>query len=741
MKSLFLMIALMCAFSSFGQSKKYFRKAYQTVNGNYVGAYPLSEKDTFETNHLTFIYRNTGELESIEFRLAHTGECAYSESINAEKIGFEYTDSSFLIRNYVRSWVGSLVGSSQSFEFIHGGTGKTLRLIELNYDEELITEYRGIVNYIYKGEQLVSLKPEGDFPYNDRYQSAKQIDLKLYKNGLIAEEIVHRSIEPQYDGLRIEEDRFVYEYDENGNFISKKSFNSQGEIIRAFDNCAYTKYTYDKNGYVASATLYDIMDKKTNYTSREYLEDGTFEEFIFPGETQFVTDNNGNVISEKYFFSDGKPAENMNGVHEFKLEFDANTNTSTTCYFNAKNELVDGGEGYAGKSVQKDEKGREINVYYFDAEKKIVPFDDGSLIIQSSYDANGIVTHSFFDAENNPMTDHSGAHRYQIEIDEYDIEFVRVFGLDNEYLGYDQKSDWEEGLIVRTRYAEDDLTILSISCFTEYGKFKATSSEGYFCKSFSYNENGILEKITYLDEALKLVNANFGSVAYAEIRFKFNENLYEIESAYFDAEGNRAIDEAMISIYRTTYNDKDYIIQIDKYAADGNLLHKSMNYATVKYVYDNEGLVIEEAYFNENGERWSDELGIASYLFEYQNGQLITTQWRNADYKPAMNFDGVYQVVNNYSENGRLLETRYLNKKGKKMNSVQGAHRIVYSYASEYDVSVIEIFNKKGKHAEADPLGVGFNYTKVLYQYDEEGYSNVVYYNLNGEEFNYSDSY
>jgi hypothetical protein len=75
------------------------------------------------------------------------------------------------------------------------------------------------------------------------------------------------------------------------------------------------------------------------------------------------------------------------------------------------------------------------------------------------------------------------------------------------------------------------------------------------------------------------------------------------------------------------------------------------------------------------------------------------------------------------------------------MNSVQGAHRIVYSYGSEYDVSVIEIFNKKGKHAEADPLGVGFNYIKVIYQYDEQGYSNVVYYNLNGEEFNYSDSY
>jgi hypothetical protein len=671
---------------------------------------------------------------------AHTRESVFSDYINAQKIGFEYTDSSFIIRNYYSSWDGSLVSSSQTVEYVQNPNGKTIRSIELNYDDELLTEYRGTVNYNYKGDQLVSLKLEGDFPYNNLYQSASQIDLKLYKNGLIAEEIVHHTIEPQYDGLLIEDDRFVYEFDENGNFISKKSYDSKGIIINAFDNCAYTKYAYDKNGYVASSTMFDAMNKKTNYTSREYLEDGTFEEFIFPGETRFVTDNSGIVISEKYFFSDGKPAENINGVHEFKIEFDANTNTSTTSYFNAKNELVDGGEGYAGKSVQKDEKGREIKMFYFDAEKKVVPFDDGSMIIQSRYD-DGIVTHSFFDAENNPMTDHSGAHRYQIEKDEYDIEFVRVFGLDNEYLGYDQKSDWEEGLIVRTRYAEDDLTILSISYFTEYGKFKATSSEGYFCKSFSYNENGILEKITYLDEELKLVNANFGSVAYAEIRFKFNENQYEIESAYFDAEGNRAIDEAMISIYRTTYNDKDYIIQIDKYAADGNLLHKSMNYATVKYVYDNEGLVIEEAYFNENGQRWSDELGIASYLFEYQNGQLIKSQWRNADYKPAMNFDGIYQVVNNYGENGRLLETRYLNKKGKKMNSVQGAHRIVYSYGSEYDVSVIEIFNKKGKHAEADPLGVGFNYIKVIYQYDEQGYSNVVYYNLNGEEFNYSDSY
>lgn len=741
MKSLFFLLAFLCALSSVGQSRKYFRKAYQTVYGNYVGVYPIEEKDTLETNHLTFVYGENNKLNFVESRKALSGELIFSDFINSLMIGFEYSDTSFTILNYFYDWDGALVPSVNTNEYLLDSQGRTIRALERTFDEEIGNEYIGTIRYEYNNGKLVALVPSGEFLYNERYSSSDHLEIKLNKLNLITEEIVHPKILDQYDGPLLVKYRYVYEYDEFGNFSWMKSYDGKGIIINAFDNCAYTKYAYDKNGYVASSTMFDAMNKKTNYTSREYLEDGTFEEFIFPGETLFVTDNNGNIISEKYFFSDGKPAENINGVHEFKIEFDANTNTSTTSYFNVKNELVDGGEGYAGKSVQKDEKGREIKVYYFDAEKKVVPFDDGSLIIQSSYDEDGIVTHSFFDSENNPMTDHSGAHRYQIEKDEYDIEFVRVFGLENEYLGYDQKSDWEEGLIVRTRYAEDDLTILSISYFTEYGKFKATSSEGYFCKSFSYNENGILEKITYLDEELKLVNANFGSVAYAEIRFKFNENQYEIESAYFDAEGNRAIDEAMISIYRTTYNDKDYIIQIDKYAADGNLLHKSMNYATVKYVYDNEGLVIEEAYFNENGQRWSDELGIASYLFEYQNGQLIKSQWRNADYKPAMNFDGIYQVVNNYGENGRLLETRYLNKKGKKMNSVQGAHRIVYSYASEYDVSVIEIFNKKGKHAEADPLGVGFNYIKVIYQYDEQGYSNVVYYNLNGEEFNYSDSY
>ena len=302
MKSLFFLLAFLCAFSSVGQSSKYFRKAYQTVYGDYVGVYPIEEKDILETNHLTFNYGINGKLESIESMDAHTRESVFSDYINAQKIGFEYTDSSFIIRNYYSSWDGSLVSSSQTVEYVQNPNGKTIRSIELNYDDELLTEYRGTVNYNYKGDQLVSLKLEGDFPYNNLYQSASQIDLKLYKNGLIAEEIVHHTIEPQYDGLLIEDDRFVYEFDENGNFISKKSYDSKGIIINAFDNCAYTKYAYDKNGYVASSTMFDAMNKKTNYTSREYLEDGTFEVFIFPGETRFVTDNSGIVISEKYFF-------------------------------------------------------------------------------------------------------------------------------------------------------------------------------------------------------------------------------------------------------------------------------------------------------------------------------------------------------------------------------------------------------------------------------------------------------
>ena len=741
MKSLFFMIALLCAFSSVGQSRKYFRKAYQTVYGNYVGVYPLEEKDTLETSHLTFIYGINGKLESIESIDAHTGESVFSDYINAQKIGFEYTDSSFIIRNYYSSWDGTLVSSSQTVEYVHNPNGKMIRSIELNYDDELLTEYRGTVNFIYNGDQLVSLKPEGDFPYNNLFQSASQIDVKLYKNGLIAEEIVHHTIEPQYDGLLIQDDRFVYEFDENGNYISRKSYDTDGNLIVSFDKCAYTKHSYDKYGYLAGLVMFDINNKRTNYSVTEYIDEEVYETFVYPCETVMVNDKYGNTLSTRYFMDNGQAGADRFEVHEIKSEYDYATGSVTTTNYNVKGDLISGGNSYAGKFVQRDKQGRIIKEYTFDADRKAIRKFDGTYIVCTTYDDENTITTSFFDQDNQPMEDNSGAHKYEYAQDEYGYNIYQVYALNDVYLGQEQSSDSYDGQNVRILYKEDGYTLVSISYFTYDNKIPTICPGLYFRKAFAYDDNGILEKISFLDTDLKLTNAVFGDVSYAEIRYKFNDNGNEIESAYFDAEGNSTIDENMISIYRTTYNQNDMVAQIDRYAADGNLLNKSMNYATVKYLYNSDGLIIEEAYYNEKGERWSDLSGISSYLSEFKNGQLIKTEWRNSEYKPTTNYDGVYQIENIYNEDGNIIETRYLNNKGKKMNSIQGVHRIVFSYSSKYDISVIEVFNKKGKHAEGDPLGVGFNFTKVIYQYDEEGYFYPIYYKLNGEEINYSDGY
>lgn len=735
MKSLFFLIALLCAFSSVGQSRKYFRKAYQTVYGNYVGVYPLEEKDTLETSHLTFVYNENNKLEFIESRNALSGELIFSDFINALMIGFEYSDSSFLIVNYFYNWEGNLVSSSTTSEYLHDPQGRTTSIIEMSFDEEIGNEYIGTVQYVYNNGKLVALEPSGDFMYNELFTSSKRIDIKLNKLNLIAEEIIHYKYE---EGEAVPEDnRFVYEYDDFGNFSCKKSYDQDSALMLSYDNSAYTKYSYDKNGYLTKMVLLDTKDKRTNYTSLEYMDDGTVLEYVFPCETSMVYDKNGRLLSEKYFLSDGQPAENSSGVHETDTKYDPTSGTVTTYYYNKNHQLVDYGSGYAGKSIQYDKKGRVIKELYIDVDGNLIQNEDGTVIVRTAYnDEEMSKTITFFNAQDQPMVDNSGAHKYLIVTDEYGYDVKTVYGIDDELLGYEQEYEY----FVRSLYDADDISLISVSYYN-YAKNPVTTSEGFFRKQLIYNENGVLERLDYLDENLNLVNAIFGDVSYAQIRYKFNENLSIIETAYYDAEGNRTIDENMISIYRTTYNQNDMVAQIDRYAADGNLLNKSMNYATVKYLYNSDGLIIEEAYFNEKGERWSDLSGISSYLSEFKNGQLIKTEWRNFEYKPTTNYDGVYQIENIYNEDGNIIETRYLNNKGKKMNSIQGVHRIVFSYSSKYDISVIEVFNKKGKHAEGDPLGVGFNFTKVIYQYDEEGYFYPIYYKLNGEEINYSDGY
>ncbi len=741
MKSLFFCLALFAVLTTYGQSKKYFRKAYQTVYGNFVGVYPLLEKDTVQTNHLTFSYSSNGKLESIESRAAYTGALEFSDFINAEKIGFEYTDSSFTIRDYFTSWNG-VSASNQTVEFILDEKGRTIRSVERAFDEELITEYIGTVNYEYKNDQLVALVPEGDFPYSNLYQNASKIELKLHKTGLIAEEIIHYRVEMQYDGVLMNE-HYVYEYDTFGNFISSKSYDSEGKMKISSDNCAYTKYAYDKNGYLSGSIMFDTENKRTNYNLTEYVYEGQYDTFVFPCETKIVNDNFGNTCSTAYFMANGNPGADRYGIHEIKSDYNFELRTVVTSNYNLKHELVVGSENYARKFVQRDAKGRIIKEYTFDSDGKMNQNDDGTYIVATTYnDEDNSKVYHFYDQQNQPMVDNSGAHKYVITSDEYGAEIVNAFGINDDYLGQDQASDSYDGLFVRVHYLEDGYTLVTVSYYGYTDKMPALCPEGFFRKAFTYNENGNLTALSYLDTDLKLTNALFGDVTYAEVRYLFNENDYEIESAYYDAEGNRAIDENMISMYRTQYDANDRVIQMDRFGADAALLHKSVSFASVKYRYDNQGLVIEEAYFNEKGGRWSNEVGIASFLYEFDaNGLLLKSQWRNVDNKPTVNEEGVFQVVNTYNQDGNVIETRYLNAKGKKMNSAQGAHRIVYSYVSKYENSVIEIFDKKGKHAEADPLGVGFSYTKVIYQVDEEGYNYPIYYKLNGEEINFNDTY
>jgi YD repeat-containing protein len=736
MKSLFFLLALLCAFSSVGQTRKHFRKAYQTVYGNYVGVYPLEEKDTLETNHLTFIYDENNKLKFVESRKALSGELIFSDFINSLMIGFEYSDTSFTILNYFIDWDGAIVSSSNTTEYIMDSQGRTISALEHAFEEELGNEYIGTISYEYNNGKLVALVPSGEFLYNERYSSSDRLEIKLNKLNLIAEEIVHPNIEDQYDGPLLVKFRYVYEYDEFGNFSWMKSYDGENELILSYDNSAYTKYSYDKNGYLIKTVLLDKNDKRINYTSREYMDDGTFVDYVFPCETSMVYDKFGNQLSEKYFLSDGLPVENSAGVHEIDTKYDVNSGTVTTYYYTKNRQLVDYGSGYAGKSIQYDKKGRIIKELYIDVEGNLIQNEDGSVIVRATYnDEEMSKTITLFNAQDQPMVDNSGAHKYVTVTDEYGYDVMTVYGIEDDLLGYEQEYNY----YVRTMYDADDISLVSVSYYN-YAKNPVTTSEGYFRKQMIYDENGVLERMDYLDENLNLVNATFGDVSYAQVRYKFNDNLYILESAYYDAEGNRTIDENMISIYPTSYNSNDMVAQIDRYAADETLLNQTVSYATVKYIYDKEGFVIDESYYNNKGERWSNEQGIASYLSEYKNGLLVKSKWMNADFKPVTNSEGVYQIQNLYNADGMMTESIFLNKKGKKMNAPDGVCRVVYSYASKYDVSVIELFDRKGKHASGDPLGLGLEYSKIVYQYDEDGvYSDTIYYDINGEQTYYDE--
>jgi hypothetical protein len=729
MKKILIFLILVLSFTTNSQTKKYYRNVYQTIFGEYVGVYPIDSIQANKTNHYVYSFDDLNRVVSIESFERISGYYLYSNILLSPMLEFEYEENTKFIYNRVFDWDNETIRSEEYYVVNYAGNKvKQITTKSSVLDDEYFEESN--MEFIYNSDNLlIKLKMNGQSPYAFAYRGIANLDVKLNRNNQIVSEIIEENLaDPEFP---IEYVKLEFSYDENGNFLTIKSYNQDNTLNNSGYNVAYTVYSYDKNGYETGKIMYGFENERVDYISTEYIyETEETLTYVTPCEKRSIYDSNGSLISTKTFNKSGEPFEDEFGIHEIAYKADLNSGVYTEFYYNAKHQKVNGQMGFAGKEIHKDSKGRITYEKYLDSLDQPIINSFGVFIVVDEYqDEEGTITETYLDANGSRMADNTGAYKYEKYIEQESSVYEKAFGIEGQLLGEDEIYDFR----IRYSYTAENSLLISTSHY-DLDRKPILCDQNFYQELNTYSDDYYLLSTQYFDTELNPVNAYFNDLSYAKIEYKRDEVGNEIEMAYFDMDGNRAVDEYMISIYKTAYNSMGGIVQVDRYNTEMELLNPTIGYATVKYQYDSNFSLSEIAFYNHKGELWQDELGVAKYTFVNENNQVIKKAFFNSLNKPTTEPQGAYQIATSYVEGDKISEIKYLNKKGKKMNNLEGCHRINYSYNESGNLSRISLFNKKGKPVMADPLFYGTKFVFVEFVYDEAGYLlELNYFNENGE--------
>jgi len=731
MKYLFLLFTLVFSLTSFSQSIKYFRSAFENIFTQHIGAYPISKVQSAKLNHYEFTYNEENQLVSIEYFSKYDKASLYSDILHANRLEFQYEENSKQIFSYSADWDGELVMSEEFMDIIYvNNLVKEVSYKYLDGEDQIVSS---VLYYNYNSkDKLYSLTGMGDYPYYFRLGGNMHSCVKLNANNQVVEDLSHT-----FEGdttILVEENSRISMYDLNGNLVWWKDYDENKGPY-------YTNYnasSYDNNGYLSGTILYSSEDQRVDYTSTEYIGEDDTLLFSGPCETKWINDDFGNVLSKKTYNKSGEPFEDVYGVFEVVNGVDLINGVFTESYLNAKKQPVESEVGYSFSEIHRDKKGRNTYEKYMDVSKNVLINEIGVAIVKYQYvDSLSIIYESYFDQADQPMTDNSGAHMYERSIDDNYGFYETVYDLEGVYMGTDELYDFRVRSVNLDNYYINEST-----SYFDMQRFPMLNSENYFQEKNNFDENHNLLSIQYLDSELKTINAIFGDVSYAEIKFKYDENQNQIEKAYFDADGVPSLDENLISVYKTKYDQYGNTLQIDRYNAELALLNSTMSFATVKYKYDSNLMLTEEAFYNAKGELWQDEDGVARYIFEITNGNITKRKFFNSQNKATIHLTGVYQIEYTYDANSNVILVRFLNKKGKKMNNLEGIHTVTYTYNENNLITSVEMRNKKRKLAMADPFEIGFKSARIIYTYDEnEEYLDTIFYDVEGKQISFPEQY
>lgn len=422
------------------------------------------------------------------------------------------------------------------------------------------------------------------------------------------------------------------ELDDNGNVLSRSSFNRRGEPVADSDGVATRRTSYDEFGHEAQrlyfgpggdpivdsqgvAGLSYLNDTHDNTLRREYLGPDRKITLGTDGTASWTAtfDNVQRRLSSHVFDENGQPTLRADGTHGIRMTYDWRGNQTGERYYDLQNRPVANTDGVAGYRAVFDNVGNRTEVTYLATDSSPVRHKNGYAIVRETFDAHGNATSkSYFDIDGSRVADKNGIARFEF---------------DNDRLGR----------VVLERHLDTA------------GKPTADSS-GIAAFRKSYDSYGNVTETVYLGVDGKPKNNGDG---FAIVRNTFDPAGRTREIAYLDAEGNSvAAKSTGIWVHRYVRDDRGTELQHSFHTPDGQPTTTRFGNSVNRSTVDDRGLTTRREYLGLSGER------VAFKITEL--GDTVSA-WEKT-----------------YDQWGRETEVQYFDTADRPTANAAGAHRIVY---------------------------------------------------------------
>ena len=566
----------------------------------------------------------------------------------------------------------------------------------------------------------------------------------------------------------------LFTYDKKDNLVQVKYQTVDGEpALDAKEGVCIYELEYDKHGNLLRGI--------------HKAADGSL---MIPGlmgysVAQMTYDNHGNIVKVDYLGVDEAPITRADGYSSMVRRCDKNGYSEWASMRDANGQICLCSEGYAILRTVNDERGNQLEMWYYDADSALVITASGYAGYKCAYDSAGNMTEVvFYGTDMEPVQQSNGIYGWRMKYND------RGLRTELTYLGANMQPMTSDERISIVRYKYDDHANETARIFYDStGRHLTLSNENIAGWNSEYDENGNETMRTFFDRDSSrcLVSGGYASTewAYDQYGNLTKVRYYDVQHRLtlvdgkagtdyqYDERGNMlenkpvGTDEKLASgklVSKYKYDKHDNVVEFAVFHANGNAATNSLGYHKFTKKYDNRNNPIEERYYNTSDKltRYSDDnYAIVKEKYD-ERGNRVERRVYNVNEQPVVckegwamsryEFDAMGRVTRQlfFDENDRPTDVNKMVPEGICKYDAQG-HRIYLAAADGHGRlitnpktgwSILETkYDRKGNVTEESyydenhrPVIVkGESYCKRVHVYDDRGLEiEDQYHNLNG---------